>query len=70
MIDEFSLIQRYFAGDVAADSSVLLGIGDDAAIVKAGDQLLAVASDTLVEGVHFPKGMSPEHIATLSLIHI
>ena len=51
--DEFQLIQRFFAQSVD-DSDVLVGIGDDAAVVNASGPL-AVATDTLVEGVHFPR---------------
>lgn len=35
------------------EGSAAVGIGDDAAIVRVGDSLLAVATDALVEGVHF-----------------
>ncbi len=51
--DEFQIIQRYFALP-DNDPDVLLGIGDDAAIVNASGPL-AIATDTLVDGVHFPK---------------
>jgi thiamine-monophosphate kinase len=51
--DEFQLIQRFFAQTVD-DPDVLVGIGDDAAVVNATGPL-AMATDTLVEGVHFPK---------------
>ncbi len=51
--DEFQLIQRFFAQTVD-DPDVLVGIGDDAAVVNASGPL-AMATDTLVEGVHFPK---------------
>ena len=55
MADEFDLIERYFKRRLE-DPDVLLGIGDDAALVRAeGD--LAVAVDTLVAGVHFPIDM-------------
>ena len=64
-LGEFELIDRYFRplqGDGAARrADVIVGIGDDAAVlaVPAGQQLVA-ALDTLVEGVHFPVG-SPAH---------
>ncbi len=52
--DEFQIIQRFFNQQVYQHHDVVLGIGDDAAIlqVQAGQQLL-VSMDTLVEGVHF-----------------
>jgi thiamine monophosphate kinase len=54
-LSEFDLIARYFSGRGARRDDVLLGIGDDAALltVPAGRQL-AAAVDTLVAGRHFP----------------
>ena len=57
MIGEFEIIKRYFTRD-SADPDVVLGVGDDAAVL-AVDGLMAVTVDTLVEGVHFPTGMAP-----------
>lgn len=52
-LGEFDLIERYFRRD-AGRPDVLLGVGDDAALlsVPAGSALVA-ATDTLVEGRHF-----------------
>jgi thiamine-monophosphate kinase len=52
-LGEFEIIARYFAShDVRRD--VLLGIGDDAAVLQCeSDKRLVVAMDTIVEGVHF-----------------
>jgi thiamine-monophosphate kinase len=54
-MDEFELIGRYFSRLGAARSDVVLGIGDDAALlcVPDGDEL-AAAVDTIVAGRHFP----------------
>ncbi len=51
---EFDLIQKFFATQSVVRDDVVLGIGDDAAILQppAGCQLV-VTTDTLVEGVHF-----------------
>ena len=57
MIGEFEIITRYFTR-ATADRDVVLGIGDDAAVV-AVDGPVAVTVDTLVAGVHFPDGMAP-----------
>lgn len=35
-----------------------LGVGDDAAVVEIGDAVVAVAVDTLLEGVHFDRALS------------
>ncbi len=56
---EFDLIARIKARSMHAGvtqrSDVVLGIGDDAALLRMpADQLLVVATDTLNDGVHFP----------------
>ena len=56
---EFGLIARIKArsthAGVTRRSDVVLGIGDDAALLRMpADQLLVVATDTLNDGVHFP----------------
>lgn len=57
-MNEFELIRRYFAAARCAQGGdgVVLGIGDDCALLAlpAGEQL-AVSTDTLVAGVHFPE---------------
>ncbi|MEX0615244.1 MAG: AIR synthase related protein, partial [Methylophaga sp.] len=51
---EFSLIKAYFSALTADREDVILGIGDDCALLKPpADQLLATSVDTLVSGVHF-----------------
>ena len=56
-LSEFDIIQRYFTRATSPRDDVVLGIGDDAAlIVPPAGQQLAIAIDTLVEGVHFPVG--------------
>lgn len=65
---EFELIDRIRRhADVQRDD-VPTGIGDDAAIVAvpAGREL-AIAVDTLVEGVHFPLGTAPADIGWKAL---
>lgn len=69
-LSEFELIRHYFAQASARSqrSDVVLGIGDDCAILapQAGDEL-AVSVDTLVAGVHFPEQANPYDIAYRSL---
>lgn len=57
MIGEFEIIARYFTRD-SNDADVVLGVGDDAAVLKV-DGSLAVTVDSLVPGVHFPDGTAP-----------
>jgi thiamine-monophosphate kinase len=64
---EFALIDRIRAR-AATREGVILGIGDDAAIlqVPAGRQLV-VATDTLNAGVHFPHDTAPADIGWKAL---
>jgi len=59
---EFELIRNYFAAALCAQAGegVALGIGDDCALLTLppGEQL-AVSTDTLVAGVHFPDVCDP-----------
>ena len=53
---EFSLIDRIRQRTAQSRDDVRLGIGDDAALLAVpSGQELAVAIDTMVEGVHFPR---------------
>lgn len=54
-LSEFALIARYLAAVGAARDDVVLGVGDDAALVTPLPGCpQALALDTLVAGVHFP----------------
>ena len=67
---EFELIRHYFAAASCAQAGegVALGIGDDCALlqVPAGEQL-AISTDTLVSGVHFPESPDPFLLAQRAL---
>jgi thiamine-monophosphate kinase len=55
-LGEFDIIARYFAHH-DRHPGVLLGVGDDAAVLAPrSDRRLVVAMDTIVEGVHYPVG--------------
>jgi thiamine-monophosphate kinase len=61
-LGEFDLIERYF-NRPGRRQGVLLGVGDDAALLELPPgQCLVAATDTLVEGRHFPRGAPPESI--------
>jgi len=66
---EFDLIARIRARTRATRrSDVLLGIGDDAALLKPPpDRILAVTMDTLNVGVHFPPDTAPADIGWKAL---
>ncbi|WP_460418028.1 thiamine-phosphate kinase [Pseudomonas sp. microsymbiont 2] len=67
---EFELIRHYFAAAPCAQGGegVALGVGDDCALLDlpAGEQL-AISTDTLVAGVHFPTTCDPLLLGQRSL---
>lgn len=67
-LGEFELIRRYFAAAGAVRADVVLGVGDDGAVLAPppGQELIAVA-DTLVEGIHFLPGSPAESIGHRAL---
>lgn len=54
-MDEFALIEKVLMPIAGSREDVVLGIGDDGAVVRPppGEELVVVA-DTIVAGVHFP----------------
>ncbi len=71
-LGEFTLIEHYFGRPAEAvlksRGDVLLGIGDDAAVLGVpSDRQLVAALDTLVEGRHFPVGSAPRSIGHRAL---
>jgi thiamine-monophosphate kinase len=65
---EFSIIKHYFEQLSAKRNDVLLGIGDDCALLQSPpEHLTAVSIDTLVEGVHFFPDVCPEKLGYKSL---
>jgi thiamine-monophosphate kinase len=70
-LGEFELIRRFFdrrSDSAARRTDVLLGIGDDAALLAVPPQMQLVAAvDNLVEGRHFPAGTDPRSIGHRAL---
>lgn len=74
IVDEFTLIRAYFSQLGASDGShaekdgVVLGIGDDCAILQPpSDSHLVVSTDTFIAGVHFPTQTDPFDIGFKAL---
>ena len=68
MPSEFDLIARYFSRTPVSRADVVLGVGDDCALleVPSGHQL-AVSIDTLVEGTHFARDADPHALGHKAL---
>lgn len=64
---EFSIIEKYFKREHRRND-VVLGSGDDAALLKPpNNQLLATSIDAVVSGMHFLENTDPAHIAYKSV---
>jgi len=60
---EFNLIEKYFSQQTITRDDVVVGIGDDAAVMQlASNEQLVVSTDTMVEGVHFLQTTHPYDI--------
>jgi len=68
-VGEFELIRRHFQrGAVPQPDSVVLGVGDDCALLQpAPGHQLAVSTDMLVEGRHFFADVDPEALGHKAL---
>jgi thiamine-monophosphate kinase len=67
-LGEFELIRRYFVRREAAQTGVILGIGDDAAVLQLAQGMdLVTAVDTIVAGRHFPEGTDARSIGHRAL---
>jgi thiamine-monophosphate kinase len=61
-VDEFEIIRRYFTRS-SSDPDVLLGVGDDGAVMRpAPGRDLVTVVDTTVAGVHFPEALDPADV--------
>jgi thiamine-monophosphate kinase len=67
-LSESALIERFFRHCGMARADVVLGVGDDAALLQppANTELVA-STDTLVAGVHFPHACPPASIGHRAL---
>ena len=69
-LGEFGLIDRIHDGTTLRNPSSLTGIGDDAAVIDAGGtECFLLATDMLVEGIHFDLSYFPlRHVGYKSVV--
>ena len=68
-LGEFGLIDHLTANFEISNSSTVLGIGDDAAVLSFGEKQTVVSTDLLVEGVHFDLSYVPlKHLGYKSVM--
>lgn len=58
-LGEFGLIDRIKSKFPISNSSTLIGIGDDAAVIDSGTDDVLVSTDMLLEGIHFDLSYMP-----------
>lgn len=67
-LGEFGLIERIKSNFSVSQSSTLLGIGDDAAVIEGGENPILISTDMLVEGIHFDLSYMPlQHLGYKSV---
>lgn len=68
-LGEFGLIRHLTSELVTRQPSTLLGVGDDAAVIDAGDKRVLISTDMLCEGVHFDLSYTPlKHLGYKAII--
>jgi thiamine-monophosphate kinase len=68
-LGEFGLIEHLTTDFSIKNSSTVLGIGDDAAVLNFKDKSVVVSTDLLVEGVHFDLSYMPlKHLGYKAVI--
>jgi thiamine-monophosphate kinase len=68
VVNEFELIAR-LTGSLPSNSSVVVGVGDDCAVLESGQpgRYLLLKTDAVVEGIHFTSEAAPEQIGHKAL---
>lgn len=69
-LGEFGLIDRIREKFTLTNNTSLVGIGDDAAVIDAGDDCVLLSTDMLVEGIHFDLSYVPIHHLGYKLVAV
>ncbi len=65
---EFDLIEKFFSASGSGKNGVVLGVGDDAALLEVPvGRELAVTVDTLVAGIHYPQSTAAADVGHKAL---
>lgn len=68
-LGEFGLIERVKSSFSLQNSTSLVGIGDDAALIASGEDYLLVTTDMLLESVHFDLSYMPlQHLGYKAVV--
>lgn len=68
-LGEFGLIDHLTDDLKTVQASTLFGVGDDAAVIDAGEQAVIVTTDQLIEGIHFDLMYHPlKHLGYKSIV--
>jgi len=66
---EFELIKKLTEDVSLTNASSIKGIGDDAAVISAGNKAVLITNDLLVEGIHFDLMYTPlKHLGYKSVV--
>ncbi len=66
-MNEFEIIQHYFQKSILGARNLILGPGDDAAILAPSTKARVVCVDTLNENIHFPREAAAADVGYKSL---
>ncbi|MFN7792517.1 MAG: thiamine-phosphate kinase, partial [Cyclobacteriaceae bacterium] len=68
-LGEFGLIERVKSSFSLQNSTSIVGIGDDAALIASGEEYLLVTTDMLLESVHFDLSYMPlQHLGYKAVV--
>ena len=68
-LGEFGLIDHLTKNFEIKQTSTMFGIGDDAAVIKNGDEMTVISTDMMVEDIHFSLVYTPmKHLGYKAII--